>query len=1005
MDQVEVYHELCKKLDYTDGLIEQIEQSRTPAQRQMFYETKRLVRLFEGLYFSGDDPIAFFKTLSEYNVSDVARLHKTVWNQNKIPFLFIITPKEIRIYNAFEEPANIGKEPLDTEQRLVRFIDLTVDTLDCLSDFSSKNFEMGIFWKTEIGKRLQASTRVDERLMSNLKMTRKILHNKGISYEVIHNLLGRSIFILYLEDRGAIDKNKLYSMIHDGEKSFLNLTKDKTATYSLFEKIQTKFDGDLFKITDEERQTIDESDLKLVGEFTFGTDVSTGQRTLWRPYDFGVISIEFISAIYEEFLEKDEKKDSKSAFYTTYELVEFIMDQVLPWPSENDGDYRIKIMDPACGSGIFLVEAYRRLIARWMYTHKTTKISAEELKKILREHIYGVDIDIDAIRVAAFSLYLALLDYLEPKDFCRDFHFPSIVCSPYGAGNNLFKSDIADKLLPFNKLEYDIIVGNPPWKRRDLSGEMSSHLKERKFPLEKAVYFFERAIQLAPNGKIALLITSKTLFNKEGPDLNFRRALLKENYVESIINLSAQRRRLHQMGKQTFENAVCPASIVIFKPTRPIDENSLLYCTPKPTPEDSLFLGIKIDPLDIKVLPRDIAESDDAIWKAAMWGTYRDYKLIKKLQKRRTLADHIHEDAAKGKWRSGRGFQPNEAKSSRIGKRDSRLTGKAFLNFDAMDRYWVDPNDFQINKWEYFYRPGNLEAYRAPHVLIKKGQIDKRFCAAYSDHDCTYRDCITGLVGPPNNTSLLKAITAYLNSSFAFYYLFLTTSSWGVERPMVYPSEALSLPDLPFTMDKENLTLLASYVDEIIELKKVGVDNNNYRLRSIEKQIDNVIYNSLKLTRQEKILMEDVLTFGVNYYQNGMASGVFEATNLKDLVAYAQNYCQSLNSILSFSDSCVTSTVYVPEATSCLVVFDFSQDCGENEIKVIESSALLQESLNKIIKSAKSSNQFQYNMVKNIRLYEKDKLYIIRPNEKRFWTRSAAISDADETINDSLEWS
>src|SRR5438046_8761371 len=103
-------------------------------------------------------------------------------------------------------------------------------------------------------------------------------------------------------------------------------------------------------------------------------------------------------------------------------LVDFILDQVLPW---GDTNYNLRILDPACGSGIFLVEAYRRLIERRRSENKEP-ITFTDLAGILTTSIFGVDIKRQALRLAAFSLYLAILDYLEPKRIWTEVSFPPI---------------------------------------------------------------------------------------------------------------------------------------------------------------------------------------------------------------------------------------------------------------------------------------------------------------------------------------------------------------------------------------------------------------------------------------------------------------------------------------------------------------------------------------------------------------------------------------------------
>ena len=264
---------------------------------------------------------------------------------------------------------------------------------------------MGVFWKTAIGRKFNNSQRVDKRLLNNWRLHARKLHNSGLSYPVIHDLIGRYFYCL-LEDRGALTGD-YYGRFIDDCSTYFHVLKSHSNTYGLFRALGEKFNGDMFPITPEEEETVTFRHLDLLREFFLGTQMLSGQRTLWRPYDFSVIPIELVSSLYEKFLHKEEDEDAISdagAYYTPHALVEFIMNEILPWPEGDDCNYNLRILNPTCGSGIFLVEAFRRLIARWMQFHKTQDISPETLKEILTSSIFGVDINHDAIKVAALSV-------------------------------------------------------------------------------------------------------------------------------------------------------------------------------------------------------------------------------------------------------------------------------------------------------------------------------------------------------------------------------------------------------------------------------------------------------------------------------------------------------------------------------------------------------------------------------------------------------------------------
>ena len=1003
MDQEETYEKVCLELEYRRGIIKDIEQAHSPVQRHLFSEAKRLIRNIDAMYFSGDVPIAYFKLLSNFDETEIIELHRRVWNQSRIPFLYVITPGELRIYNCFEEPANPEIEELDAQERLIEHFNIAAGILEGLKKFSKSQIDSGAFWKSEAGQRFRSDRRVDQRLLENLRITREKLHKQDLEYSVIHNLIGRSIFILYLEDRGAIDKDIFYDQFLDGATTYSDVIEDKSAVYRLFEKLKKEFNGDLFPVTDEELTSkINSTHLKIIRELFYGTDMHTGQQTLWRPYDFGVIPIELISAIYEEFLHTEKEKDytsKKGAYYTPHALVEFVLNEVLPWPSDDDHQHELSILDPACGSGIFLVETFRRLVARWKFSHKEKNIPIPELKRILTNCIYGVDTEKDAIQVAAFSLYLAFMDYLEPKTIWEQIRFPYLVYHPDDPdryGKNLFPMDVF-KAGPFENMNYDIVVGNPPWKRDDLPEHISNYLSSKGFAQEIAQAFLWRVRDFSSNGKIALLATSKILFNTETKDRHFRSEFFGKNYVETVVNFSALRRTKGGKGRQLFVSAVGPATVFFYRTNAPEQPKStILYCTPKPTRADNALPGITIDASEFKFLPRMKCSTSDNIWKVAMWGTQRDLEIIERLQKYDKLAAHFGSCQSDLSWKRGRGFQtsPNPNKN----KSNDRLSNMPFIDAKDITRFWINPDKIARVEPNTFSRFGCMETYFGPHILIKSGQSNKKFCAAFTEYNCAFRDTITGASGPSDKSTLMKAITAYLNSSFSSYFLFMTASTWGVERERVYPTEVFQLPDLPFHFTDEQIYKLAGNVDAIGKLMADGLPETDAHICKIEAEIDQIVYESLDLSKSERFLIDDALEYSLDFFQEGENSKACDIVDTEDLEAYSETFCDAVNSILQFGESRAKAMVYHGDAPLRVVSIRFSEVNDERTVTVSDSTDELENVLSRLDRQIIQEYSGSIYVRRTVKIYDNNTLHITKPDEKRFWTRSMALRDADETL-------
>jgi len=1010
MSLQETYRRVCSELEYDTGLMEELDQARSPVQRQLFSEAQRLISDIDALYFSGDAPVIYFRRLIEFDEDRIKKLHQRIWNQNRVPLLYVITPGELRIYDCFRDPARPESEfKLDAENRLIKCFDMARRVLEGFEEFSRPQIDSGAFWKSQQERYFRADRRVDYILLERLRKVRKNLREKGLDYSTIHKLLGRSIFILYLEDR-AIITDEYYGRFLDGATTLPHILKNVRATYNLFAQLESKFNGDLFPVTNVERRDVGQSHLNVISHLLMGTEIETGQMALWRPWDFSIIPIELVSAIYEEFLHEEEGRSYASEtgiYYTPHPLVEFTLNEVLPWPSSNDHQWELRILDPACGSGIFLVEAFRRLVARWKFSHNTDEVSPEELTKILTEHIFGIDISPDAIGVASFSLYLALSDHLESNTIWEEFRFPHLIYNPQdpqSGGRNLFPMDTipkeASSIAPFENSEYDIVVGNPPWKRDGLAEHISAYCSERGFAQEKAQAFLWRARDFTIKGKIALIAPSKTLVNIESKDKEFRRRLFEDNYVETVVNFSALNKASKGRGRQLFASAVWPASVFIYSPSFPEEpKSSILYCTPKPKATDNALPGIIIDASEIKFLPREKCATSDIIWKVAMWATQRDLELIEKLRNTSSTLDEYIPDEEKGRYLA-RGLQRPD--NSGLYK-DEDLAELPLIPTESVKRYWLDKDKLGIIGKKYFFRKGRKETYYAPHILLKRGPSRNRVCAMFADFDCAFTGSIYGIAVKSNEESHLKALTAYLNSSFASYFLFLTASMWGVERPRISKSELLELPGVVFEMSEAIVRSLAEKVDQIQKFTFNGIPERDARVRKLEAEVERIIYEALSLSEAERMLIEDVLEYSIGFFNEGDTSRGYDPVSPDELTDYAKTFCVAVNSILHFGQSRASATVYAGEAPLCLVSVHFNT--SQENISVQFASERLQGVLANLDEKIQTEYSENLYVRRNIKIYDRDVLHIVKSNEKRFWTRSTALRDADEVLAEGIRGS
>ena len=925
----------------------------------------------DAAYFHGNIPVVYFKELQTVNEDDLRDLHRSLWNHNRAPLLIAVLPQEVRVYNCFAPPQrDSGRLKPQNSALLKQAVQQGTNVLELrreLSQYRRREIVSGRFARNQQGE-FNREQRVDSRLLQNLRRVRRHLIDDGISAPVTNSLLGRSIFVRYLEDRGVINED-YFGRFGSGLTFHALLKGSWDETYQLFDELARRFNGDLFPINDLERDQVLPQHLQRLGRFLNGDEVTSGQMYFWA-YDFKYIPIELISAIYETFLDEDRRK--KSAYYTPPEIVDFVLNEVLPFETEPRD---VRILDPACGSGIFLVEAYRRLVTLHRHARGGENLSFEELRDLLTGSINGVDLSEEAIQVAAFSCYLALLDFLEPESITEAVRFPTL------KGTNLFVNDFFDMDAPFNERRYDIIVGNPPWQS-SLTAKAADYVGQNKHQIgnkQIAQAFLWRApTLLADEGRICLLAPSKgILFNQSGPTREFRRRFFLANEITQVVDFSAFRHSL-------FRKAVAPMVAVFYR--KPSDPDSgrgeLMYLNPHPSPLSEGLAGIVVFGDEVRRFSRRQVANHPYIWKVALWGTPRDLTLIDDLCERFPSLEQVSRSRD---WLIREGVTVNGGDENHA----PELAAMRYVPADAVRPFHVLSGQEERIGHEVFHRPRNRSIYLGPHVLLRAGVMTSGVLAsAFLSDDAVFTDKITGIAGPSEDVDYLKVACAYFNSSLARYYQFLTGSQWGVERDAVLLTEQKSFP---CAIPMEDTNLVHRIVALVDRSQETSGDWN------WQRELDELVYKSYGVTSSEQHIIEDFLNTTMDRYYRRVQANAFEPPSVGDLTLYAQAYADVFENTTG-GNRALLKTVYDGTPPYRAVSFHLAPRGSQGQEPNIASEPELDSLLVRLERVATEEHAQSLYFRRNIKVYEAEAIHIVKPAERRFWTRSAAYNDADETI-------
>src|SRR5216683_1660526 len=834
MTAVNLKEILFEELDYTEG--SGLEDATSLKGRPIPY--------VEQVYFIRDIPVAYFSQLRDYSPEELWTLHRQVWSQSRVPLLYVILPTEIRVYNSYAEPPQTPAG-LDVGDRLLHHLRQLVDEETArqeiryrlVDSYKRLSLETGAFWSTPDGQRIKRESRADRRLLRAMDQVRRRLSD--LPSDQAYALLGRSIFIRYLEERGILTSQWIGEASAGQAGSYQEaLSKPGTDTaYLFFEALSQRFNGDLFP-PDREREKVKEGHLTRIRQFLEGYDFDSGQLSFW-PYDFKYIPIELISGIYDTFLYSEQGNDSEEdsddeddggeitsrtrrrralgAYYTPLSLVDFVVKETLPFEAVQT---EMAILDPACGSGVFLVRAYQRLVEAWCQ-QSNASLSAQVLSKILKESIFGIDIERNAVQIAAFSLYLAMLDYLTNEEIVQqDFRFPSLKDTNLVSAD--FFSEEVDTL--FAGRRFDRIIGNLPWGKGTLTEAASSWLEKRGYQVagkQIVQAFLLRAPEFcAEEGEMALLAGAKsTILVASNTYEEFRRLFFERYHVRAVVNFSA-------LVYELFDESISPAIVLFYQSRSPIMQSKLVYGVPKPSSLSQRLGAIILDATEVKYLDREELLASPVLWKVASWGNPRDAGLIQRLRSFRTLRELEKTELLRGEIVEG--FFEGKKESR---KKDALwLQGKPFLATRKFKPYYIAEVKETVHSSR-FERPRTEEIYHGPLALIRRSICQ----AAFFDGDfIAYRDKITGILGWAGQEDLLKWLVAYINSPLARYYHFLTSTSWAVERGTIIHNE---YKDMPFLVPEEGDSRFKEVIDHFNQIIHLQAQSSKAIMRNVKAEI------------------------------------------------------------------------------------------------------------------------------------------------------------------------
>ncbi len=533
------------------------------------------------------------------------QLRRYAWSA-KLPLSILTDFEEFAVYDCRKRPKQ------DDEASVARVDFITYDEyLERLDDiytiFANESILKGSFDRyVQDTRRKRGTSEVDAEFLKEIEAWREMLakdiakHNPALS---VHDLnfavqatIDRILFFRIAEDRGVEEYGRLRGLVN-GSRLYASLC-------DLYHEADEKYNAGLFDFSDTgdtlcPRLTISDQALKPILSKLYYPEC---------PYEFSVLGADILGAVYEQFLgkvirltpshrakveEKPEVKKAGGVYYTPTYIVDYIVEhtvgEALKEAKTPNKAGKLRILDPACGSGSFLLGAYQYLL-NWHLDYysshspkkhtkgkepaivqvgeKDWRLSTFERKRILQNNIYGVDIDAQAVEVTKLNLLLKCMEGETSETVDSQLRLTHERVLPniddnIKCGNSLIGPDYyegrqqrmfdEDEMRRVNAFDwqaefeeimaaggFDCVIGNPPYGR--VTEEVLKSYFEGSFDasegrLDMYELFVQRGLQLCREGGLfGYIVPSPVLTNLYGRKL--RHDVLLKHSIEEITNFS-----------------------------------------------------------------------------------------------------------------------------------------------------------------------------------------------------------------------------------------------------------------------------------------------------------------------------------------------------------------------------------------------------------------------------------------------------------------------------------
>ncbi len=940
-----------------------------------------------------------FYIISSNNLSykELFEVRRYIWNEDKYDLYFNIENSNIISLNYAKTDPQKPAANIDSFKR-------KKEDEEKLEKIKEWRFKTGAFWLSysDFINKIKKSERIDEKLIRQLKELKKklIIELGNDKTEIVQSLIDRTLFIKFLEDNHIINSYFYNHLFNNKDLSYKQLLNNNNAEYInlLFEKINEIFSNVLF-----EKPHIEEKYIIKASNLLYRTisqdDLNTGQLSLF-DFRFDIIPIEFISHIYEVFLEDDQL--DQGIYYTPPKLAQLIIDDTIA----EEG----KVLDPACGSGLFLILAFRVLIEK--NPLKRNANISEKIKhkiELLQKFIFGIEKENTAWRLTIFSLYLEILkglpneeikEYIKQKiDRENDIEIFPDFSENIINGNSL---EIIKENLHFINQTFDYIVGNPPFLQISPNAEeisfinnYSTEINEKKITATDVVGYnqISQAFMLKikdwanENTKFGFVLNSSNFYNEKSD--KFQKFFFENYQIENFYELSRVKKILFKKAKESVVVAIFNNKKV---------ENNIINYYPVDLElfSDTFKLLVIQEDKRIEIEQEDIPQKQ-VVLRDYLIGNEFDLRFINKLIKSNANLNYYIDNISVGigimskevaistlditeKYyisltkREKRNIL-DKAKSCLVQSKHSKSFSIPYIEYSDIDFFKVSINNYlrEIDIIQRKYRRNkDLVFFEGDKILIRRVALTKNnryFFPAYIDNQTiSFTDSVFSL--RIIDKELYYLFVALLNSDIVnflinIYFLSRVKGTY----PKINKGKLLNIP-IPKELDEDIVAEISEISQQLIK------DKLKYEGETKEK-LNKLIFDLYDLSYLERQRIKDFFSSK-------------KTVTKKDF----EQYKQTLENM--FELYFVRKPLIVPYQDKTFG-FDLAVVAiyfNKSEVK----QPTAEKTLKYIICEEILKNSNENFLVMREKIIENDCVYIIKSNKYNNWTTTKAFEDGKNIL-------